>query len=176
MGDEKITKERLLHDHYFHEADRMNQRTDWFLIFHAILMEAFFSIHRHETSSIIAVGSLGLVLSCLWMISGIRATRMAWQLGKLIRDEKGEAKETHEKIFSERKTINANSLYGWSRFLPLYGIVIPGIFVIIWTVLLVLRAGQIWFILLPCLIVGSLILLALVKRAIPFIESKLNKD
>ena len=46
MSDDKISRERLLQDHYFHEADRMNQRTDWFLIFHAILFEAFFSINK----------------------------------------------------------------------------------------------------------------------------------
>src|ERR1700722_4199947 len=125
MSDDKITKEKLLNDHYFHEADRMNQRTDWFLIFHAILMEAFFSVDKNDMNSIIVVGSLGFLLSVLWMISGIRSNRMAWQLGDLIKEEKGGAQEMHEKIFGMRdETINQNLLYGWTRFLPLYGIVI----------------------------------------------------
>ena len=43
-------------------------------------------------------GFLGFLLSCLWMIRGIRSKRIAWQLGNLIREEKGDVQEMHEKI------------------------------------------------------------------------------
>jgi hypothetical protein len=140
-ADKQISGEELLDKHYFHEAERMNQRTDWFLIFHAILMEAFFSIGRRDIASIIVVGSVGLLLSFLWLISGLRAGRMASHLGNMIGREMGrDASEMHHKIFSERQQfVNSNPWWGWTRFLPLFGVVIPVIFVIAWITLIVFR-------------------------------------
>ena len=174
MSDDKISQEGLLKEHYFHEADRMNQRTDWFLIFHAILMEAFFSVDKNDKNSIIVVGSLGFLLSVLWMISGIRSNKMAWQLSQLIRDEEGEAGKMHEKIFSTRdNTINKNLWYGWTKFLPLYGIVIPFIFIVAWLSLLIIRAKWNWFDIAICLI-ASVIVLLIIRCTVLLIENKLK--
>jgi hypothetical protein len=137
----KITSEQLLEKHYFHEADRMNQRTDWFLIFHAILMEAFFSIKKSDPASILVVGSVGLLLSCLWLLSGLRSARMAWHMGLLIREEMNpQAAKMHAKLFATRaEVVNRNFWYGWTKFLPLFGVVISAIFVIAWLALILIR-------------------------------------
>ena len=139
--DDDISPRKLIYDNYFFETERMSQRTDWFLIFHAILLEAFFSIKRNDPPSILTVGSLGLLLSCLWLANGLRYHRVQWQLGAFMRDPiMHDVGTMQEKIFAERrKNIDGNRWFGWAAFIPLFGVVIPFIFIICWLVLVYFR-------------------------------------
>jgi len=70
MPGEKPTKEGLLYDFYFDETSRVGQRTDFFLIFHAILLEAFFGA-THEMPRA-DVGILRCLTAYLWFMTGYR--------------------------------------------------------------------------------------------------------
>ena len=37
-----------IYDSYFQQSNNISHRTDWFLIFHAILFEAFFAAGHYE--------------------------------------------------------------------------------------------------------------------------------
>ena len=77
---------RLLFDFFIHEAENIHNRVDWFLIFHAILFEAFlnahYSVHR------ITLGTLGCLVSYVWLIAGIR---QLWDLRHLVESIKDRA-------------------------------------------------------------------------------------
>jgi 1,4-dihydroxy-2-naphthoyl-CoA synthase len=53
---------------------RLGQRTDWFPIFHGILLEAFFA--APEYTARVIVGILGFLTSYLWFMTGYRQRRL----------------------------------------------------------------------------------------------------
>ena len=81
IGDSEPSGKRLIYDLYFEEGSRTHQRTDWFLIFHAILLEAFFSEKSRGWAQDV-VGSIGLVTSYLWLMAGVRQRWLFMHLGK----------------------------------------------------------------------------------------------
>jgi hypothetical protein len=166
QGDD-LTPRKLIYDNYFFESERMSHRTDWFLIFHSILLEAFFSINKCDTSSILTVGSLGVLLSIVWLANGLRYHRVQWQLGRFMEDSKmGDIGEMHKRVFAVRGSINDNRWFGWAAFVPLFGIVIPFIFIVCWVVLVCFRIpiGFFGLLLATVITVLVLILIAQVSR------------
>jgi hypothetical protein len=94
MAGEKPTREGLIYDFFVDEASRLGQRTDWFLIFHAILLEAFLSAtekagaptpdnHPH----VIVIGILGFLTAYLWFMSGFRQRWLLRHLGACMEHE-----------------------------------------------------------------------------------------
>ncbi len=55
MEEEKITPAKLIYDFFMDEGARLHQRTDWFLIFHGILLEAFFAAPQGAARFIVGI-------------------------------------------------------------------------------------------------------------------------
>src|SRR6476620_4202285 len=70
MKPDSPTKETLLYEFFVDEGARLSQRTDWFLIFHAILLEAFFSAKPEMAQG--AIGVVGVVTAYIWLMTGLR--------------------------------------------------------------------------------------------------------
>ena len=185
MGESNIPKEELsggkyIYDSYFHESDRISSRTDWFLIFHAILFEAFIAI-THNTARIIIIGTVGILSSLIWWVNGLRAYRISWQLGKLMADEKvtnGEISKMHNKIFEERRNQMDIKRDGWAKHVPLYAVVTPFIFVSAWIALLIFSLPCQWSIgwSAAVIIPGSLVLLEILAWITWSIDKSFNQS
>jgi hypothetical protein len=140
MGEE-IKSAKLIYDFYFDEAARLGQRTDWFLIFHAILLEAFFAAPPGIARVI--VGTLGLLTSYLWLVTGYRARWLSRHLGACMENPKlmgQEFSRTFERIFEMRRK-GLPPWIQWAMPVPAFGVAIPCAFTAAWLALL-LWAGQ----------------------------------
>lgn len=145
-SNDELSGGKYIYDSYFHESDRISSRTDWFLIFHAILFESFFAIN-HSTARIIIIGTVGILCSLIWWVNGLRAYRISWQLGKLMADEyvtNAEISKMHNRIFEERRNQMDDKRDGWAKHVPLYAVITPFIFVIAWIALLIFSLPCQW--------------------------------
>jgi hypothetical protein len=123
MAEEDFAK-RLLFDFFIHEAENLHDRVDWFLIFHGILFEAFvasrFSIHR------IALGTLGVLASWVWLVAGIRQQWSLAHLANCMADTKIMGKEAGQTF---RRLWDARNAQKWwmKRFkaTPAFSVVLP---------------------------------------------------
>lgn len=61
---------RLLFDFFIHEAENLHNRADWFLVFHGILFEGF--VTSGSSTHRVALGTLGVLVSWVWLVAGIR--------------------------------------------------------------------------------------------------------
>src|SRR5260221_10352048 len=87
VPDEKLTVHGLMYHWFTDEASRLAARTDWFLIAHGILLEAFLSAHRHSAAAVI-VGCVGSLAAYLWLMVGWRQRWLLRHLGACMeRDE-----------------------------------------------------------------------------------------
>jgi len=145
---------------FFHELDRVNNRTDWFLIFHAILLEAFFACNSFVATDkrddkyfpLIAIGLIGILTSYIWLMNGIRAWINIDQIGVYMENNKimGDGvkdkqlntespqniADMHKKIFLERNTKYLNwTLSKWAKDVPSFAIIFPLLFLIAWEVI-----------------------------------------
>lgn len=137
-NDENVYDKSLIKHFFFTESDNISHRTDWFIIFHGVLFQAYISCTRFPIKMV--VGYIGALIGILWLMSGIRTYKLLWQAGNYMQDKQiagSRMANTFRKIFSERKSIN-NKFYGWARPAPLFSIITPAIFTIAWTVVLVL--------------------------------------
>ncbi|OGQ51102.1 MAG: hypothetical protein A3J24_11510 [Deltaproteobacteria bacterium RIFCSPLOWO2_02_FULL_53_8] len=130
------SKRRMIFDLFLHEDDRISQRTDWFLISHAILFEAFISVsnERHR----LALGLFGLVVGWLWLMNGMRQQWSSKQLGDCVESPSVMGLEiSHEfKHLFERRRKSISQLYQWASAVPTFTVTIPLACVIAWVVLL----------------------------------------
>lgn len=146
MEEDKLSPARLIYDFYVDEGARLGQRTDWFLIFHAILLEAFFAA-PHGAAQLI-VGILGLLTSYLWFMTGYRQRWLSRHLGACMGNRNllgPEVSGIFERIFEVRR----KGLPRWVRWampVPTFAVVIPFAFTVAWLSLLSWagRAGVIW--------------------------------
>jgi len=141
----------LIYDFYFDEASRLGQRTDWFLIFHAILLEAFFSVHEGAKVPQLIVGATGCLMSYLWFMTGCRQRWLSRHLGACL--GKGLAGEElgklMEAVFDQRRR-NIPRWMGWARPVPTFAVVIPFAFLTAWVLLTTYTAHERWL----CVLVG----------------------
>jgi len=130
------SKTRMIFDLFLHEDDRISQRTDWFLISHAILFEAFASVTKGHHR--FAIGLFGLVVSWLWLMNGLRQQWSSKQLGERIEStEVMGADISHElRGIFERRRKKMSRLYQWASAVPTFTVTIPLACVITWAVLL----------------------------------------
>ncbi|MBI5562671.1 MAG: hypothetical protein HY894_07475 [Deltaproteobacteria bacterium] len=132
---DEFSKRRMIFDLFLHEDDRISQRTDWFLIFNAILFEAFHAVTRDSQQ--FALGLFGLIVSWVWLMNGIRQQWTSMQLGNRMgsKDVMGEEiSKEYKKIFEERRKIPA--WYGWARAVPSFTVTIPLACVAAWLFML----------------------------------------
>lgn len=167
---------------FFHELDRVSNRTDWFLIFHAILFEAFFACKEKDEYGYIpmaVIGLIGILMSYIWLMNGIRAWNTLAQIGNYMSDSKimgdddtdnvvkrtnpqipQNVAEMHNRIFFDRKkTYLKGKIYSWAGDVPTFAIAIPSLFLIAWLIIL-------WYYLCFFLIVISVIAMVLISLII----------
>jgi hypothetical protein len=123
MADEPAR--RLLFDFFIHEAETVNLRADWFLIFHGILFEAFLA--AHFTLHRVTLGVLGCLASYVWLAVGIRQT---WDLKHLVDSVSSEVIMGTEEGRLFRRLFEARRQHQpwwmkWARSTPAFCIVLP---------------------------------------------------
>jgi len=127
---------------YFREGDSISERTDWSLIFHAILLEAFVaSKDQHIQTSI---GIFGLLLGLLWLAVGLR---QHWNM-KLLHSSLISEFDSDDEVYRFHKVFkdlrNKYPLRGWTiRAVPVFTIIIPAATTVVWSALL-LFSGMPW--------------------------------
>ena len=144
MPGEKPTKEGLLYDFYFDETSRVGQRTDFFLIFHAILLEAFFGA-THEMPRA-DVGILRCLTAYLWFMTGYRQRWILRHLGECMGQEElvgPDVSRLFPRIFEARRK-GLHVLVRWAQPVPTFAIVIPLTFTVAWLVLLIVESSRKW--------------------------------
>jgi hypothetical protein len=137
-----LSPRRLVYDFFNHEASRTHDRTDWFLIFHAILLEAYFG--SKPPFSIPVVGSVGVIMAFLWLMTGIRQRWLMMQLGTILADGQVMGQRfssTYEAIFAGRRAGLARDI-GSARPVAVFCVVTPALFVLAWTVLIALGSAE----------------------------------
>ena len=152
MAGETPTPQGLLYDFFVDEAARLGQRTDWFLIFHAILFEAFFSVPNAslqpaaaEISQMI-VAVIGCLTSYLWFMTGFRQRWLSRHLGECMVQERlmgGDVARLFAAIFEMRRK-GLPKVIGWAQPVPTFAVVIPFAFTAAWFALLVVPSRQRW--------------------------------
>jgi len=127
---------------FWHEGDNLNQRTDWFLIFHAILMEAYLAAGGDHglPSRGLEIGLLGLVTSALWLAIGVRNE---WHIKYLIEGVKQPELISSEVAHVLRALLDARDQQPrWvKRFhsVPIFGKIVPFCCLAAWLVLVLQR-------------------------------------
>src|SRR4051794_12507044 len=142
MSDEKRegdpTARSIVQDFLIHEAARSHERTDWYLIFHAILFEAFFA--KDHPSAV--VGSVGFIASFLWVMTGFRQSWLMMHLGRCMASAAimgPDVSWTFNQIFAARdEGLSAWPWRAvkWARPVPVFCVVTPVIFLVAWAILL----------------------------------------
>jgi hypothetical protein len=145
MVAEKPTTQGLLYDFFVDEASRLGQRTDWFLIFHAILLEAFVGTEKLSVARTLTA-LLGTVTAYLWFMSGCRQRWLLRHLGEcMARDELMDREVSH--VFRQIFEVRRKGLSGaikWAEPAPAFAVVIPGAVAAVWASLL-LTSSQPWW-------------------------------
>jgi hypothetical protein len=132
----------VLHEYFLGEGDNISQRIDWFLIFHAILLEAFFAAKGLRFK--LTVLSFGLSTSILWIAIGLRQN---WTMGLLraaLTMQEGGEESLREVLLGVRESQDANlpRWYRWVRAIPIFTIIIPSLTLGTWLTLLVLSTTE----------------------------------
>lgn len=134
--EDGLSKRRMIFDLFLHEDDRISQRTDWFLIFNAILFEAFNAASKEHHR--FALGLFGLVVSWLWLMNGMRQQWSSKQLGDRVESPDVMGTEiSHEfrQLFEKRRK-KMSRLYQWASAVPTFTVTIPLACVLAWAVML----------------------------------------
>ena len=130
----------MIFDFYKMESERINQRTDWFLIFNAILLEVFFATDIVELQKF-SILVFGVLVSYIWLVNGIRGWWKYGELSKKMRDEK----IVGEKMADEFKCLVASRIssvpfwFNWARDAPSFSILIPLLCFILWLSFFVMK-------------------------------------
>jgi hypothetical protein len=141
------TPATLIHEFYFDEAARVGQRTDWFLIFHGILLEAFFAAPDHMPKVVVAL--LGLLTSYLWFMTGVRQRWLSRHLGACMGNRKlmgAKFGAAFELIFEMRRR-GLPRWTSWAMPISAFAVVIPFAFTAAWLSLLVWASRRTYLVL-----------------------------
>lgn len=133
MTEHGLSKAEVLYDRYRLEVETISERTDWFLIFHAILLEAWFTSSPRSLS----VGTVGLLTSYLWLVVGVRQWWNVQHLGRCLERNSIIGQEIAPTLRMIRRARAKQSwLCRWPKASPAFCVIIPLAFVIVWLVLL----------------------------------------
>lgn len=140
--EKETTAERV----FFHDDDAFHDRTDWFLVAHTILLEAFVSAYEHPWAATIIV-TFGVVSAWSWLTVSLRqhgnleATKAAFR----------EASPFYAKVhqirsdrFNARRTVEgplSRTLFRWQLATVVFGRILPTCTVAMW---FLLAAGRLW--------------------------------
>lgn len=145
LPEDDLSARRVVYDFFMEEASRTHQRTDWFLIFHAILLEAFFAAKPLCLAASI-VGLIGVLTAYLWLMTGVRQRWLMMQLGKCMANPalmgRGMS-SVYSAVFEARK-LRLSRVLRWARPVPVYCVTTPAAFLVGWTGLSVWRDLPHW--------------------------------
>ena len=123
---------------FFHEDDAFHVRTDWFLVGHGILFEAFVAAAQEDKWIAYAVGAFGLVAAWCWLAVSLRqvqnldAMKSAFRRAAVPYDV-----AQSERALRDRKR-NGSGRDGplSMRAAPVFGKVLPWACTLVWIVVL----------------------------------------
>jgi hypothetical protein len=116
-----MDRSELLFERFKYEDEMLGRRTDWFLLFHAILLEAFF------TSEALAVSLFGFITAFVWLSSGVRQWWNHKHLQRVVENPKVMG-EQFAAVFSGISRVRATQqswLIRWAHSAPAFAILIP---------------------------------------------------
>jgi hypothetical protein len=130
----------LVHEYLLREGETISQRIDWSLIFHAILLEAYFASDRLRFGMPVLL--LGVATSTLWLFIGLRQNWTMNLLFDAVRAEPGgdDSLRTVVDGISRSQRSYAPKLYRWIRATPIFSVVIPGLTLVTWMAIGIGRA------------------------------------
>jgi hypothetical protein len=131
----ETTAERI----FFHDDDAFHARTDWFLIAHAILLEAFFAPHGRFAR--IVVGLFSIVAAWAWMAVSLRLFVLldTSKTGFVeVSRTYGEVQEARRRKDKEPRSV-LKRLF-WRHATSAFGIVLPCACLLMW---IALEAAQV---------------------------------
>ncbi len=122
------------------EGEQINHRIDWFLIFHGILLEAFFA-SGDKLFLKLPVALFGLVTAYLWLMIGARQNWQWRHLNDAVVAQVAEDMSDPLYVFHRRLTdIRSEKqppLYRWVRATPIFTLVIPLTTMVTWLAVLI---------------------------------------
>jgi hypothetical protein len=129
-------RRQLLFSFFIHEAENLHNRVDWFLIFHGILLEAFFasgSLLHHIT-----LGYLGCLVSYVWLVAGIRQLWNITHLARSVSDSRimGADGELLARLYEARRQHQAPWMK-WASSNPAFSAILPFAVLVVWLILTV---------------------------------------
>jgi hypothetical protein len=131
MAEEEFGR-RLLFDFFIHEAENIHNRVDWFLIFHGILFEAFLSTHYAVHR--ITLGTLGCLVSYVWLVAGVRQLWDVRQLVESVKDRNimgAAAADLFKGMYKARAECQPRWIR-WARATPAFCILLPFAVLVAW--------------------------------------------
>jgi hypothetical protein len=140
--------ENRLFELFNHEDTQIAHRTDWFLVFNAILFEAFISAADSESVTVVGfalpIGAFGLVSAFVWFTVGVRQWWCLQYFVKFITQLKPEIVRPQIANFmatmsEARKSHAGGPFFRWQRATPSFCIVIPLACLLVWLTLLILK-------------------------------------
>ena len=134
-----LSPRKMLLDFYLDEGARLHQRTDWFLIFHAILLEAYLSEHSYRLGFKWLWAAWGSFVSYLWLVTGIRHRWTFMHLGKCMtaKEIMGQGiSSSLGGVFELRNEKMPAHALPWARPTSCFGVITPAIFLAAWATLL----------------------------------------
>jgi hypothetical protein len=127
-------------DLFIHEAEVVNTRTDWFLVFHAILLEAFFSAEasrRVSDREARMVAVVGIATSFLWLMIGWRELWNVRHLARVVRRREvlgTESAQLLARFYQARRDHNPLALR-WAKSTPAFCVAMPALLLYAWSFL-----------------------------------------
>ena len=124
---------------YFHEDDHAKDRTDWFFIGHAILIEAFFATGATPWAGTL-VAIVAFASAVFWLLVGCR------QLDNLLvlRDLYQNHSELYRGVQEKRLALDKRGWRKWGRASRFFLVWLPGLFTLFWSVALVCSVACGW--------------------------------
>lgn len=127
-------KPQLLFDFFIHEAENLHNRADWFLVFHGILFEAF--VTSNGSTQRIPLGTLGVLVSWVWLLAGIRQQFALNHLARCMANAKIMGIETSyafQRLWDARN--KRKSIVTKLQATPAFSIVLPAAVFATWLIL-----------------------------------------
>jgi hypothetical protein len=131
----ETSKEQMIFDIFNKEIDRLDTRTDWFLIFHGILLESYAATKDVNALTQTFVGVLGFVTATIWFFAGLRQRQIMVFQGGLMMNSKfaGHLAESYKAfILERRKEVGCE----WAKPDRSFAVAIPFLVAALWLAVL----------------------------------------
>jgi hypothetical protein len=122
---------------FLHEDTALGTRTDFFLIFHAILLEAYFSAGRRQDWNSLAISVLGFICAFLWLGVGFRQRINHLRNKEALRSQSGDISPEIASIETEAYDNRDKQPWfmRWAIATLAFAVVIPLAVMLLWTII-----------------------------------------